>query len=233
MKKSTYLAFFLLYLSFTLQAQQASSNKQYLLYTAAQYQQLDFVDFNKQLVGLDLVSLPNNTIEVKSGVNLTLRRYMSILTIAFSSSTNESLDFTSQSSQYRYIGIHFNESFNCLNPESSWFLGPDIGINFSFQQIFLTGKNNSSNFVEASNNTVYSFERFSETSQFGIRTQKSFEYSDLFNLSRTISIGLHVGYRFDFREDSSPWRLNSAIRQNNLGISTGGWFSAITFGFKW
>lgn len=232
MKKSTYLGFLILSLSLTLQAQQTSSNTQYLVYSSGQVQQVDFTDFNTQLVELDLRALPNTIFEAKAGVSGIFGRYMSNLTLGIGGGTNESADITSPSSQFRYVGIHFNEALNCLNPSSSWFLGPDIGFNIAFQQIFITGKNNSTNFVEAANNAVYRFERFTETSQIGLRTQKIIQYNDIMKQARMISIGLHIGYQFDLKDESFPWRLNSAIRQNNLGINTGGWFGAFTFGFN-
>ena len=232
MKKSTYLGIVILFLSITVQAQKHSSKWEYMLYTSAQFQQLDFTDFNQQLEELNLFALPNNALEINVGVTTFFRRYMSNISLAFGSATNESEDISSQSSRFRYIGIHVNEAFNFLNPESSWFFGPDIGINISYQQIFITGRNNSKNFVKAANNAVYSFERFSETSEVGLRTHKIFKYKDVFKQDRTIFVGIHAGYRFDLKDDSFPWRLNSAIRQNDLGINTGGWFGTIILGYK-
>jgi len=227
MKKSIHLSIFILLFTVTTHAQEDKSL--YLYHTSAQFQALDFTGFNQQLDNLNLLSLPNNTVEIGAGVTRLYRRFSTELTLVFGIEENRlDDDVTGPKSRFRYAGLRLSESFNVLNPESNWFLGPQIALNSSFQQISVVGRNNGKNFQEAALNAVYNFERFSFTMDAGLTFHKFIQYNDAFGQARNMILGLRSGYRFDY--ENPEWNLNQIITLDNLGIVTGGWFGAVTFG---
>ena len=227
MQKLIYLSFLMLLCSATVHAQE--DKPLYLYQTSAQFQEVDFTGFNQELESLFLLTLPNNTMEIGAGATRIYRRFTTGMTLVFGFSENELADISGQSSRFRYGGIHLSQAFNILNPESSWFLGPEVAMNLTFQKILITGRNNGRNFIEAANNAVYDFERFSQTLDASLRLHKTIQYNDGFQQARTVLIGLNGGYRAEGVEGDEFWRLNKAIRQD-LDIVTGGWFGAVTFG---
>lgn len=229
MKKSLYTIVLVL-LSVLIVHAQEDDKPLYLYHTSVQFQELDFIEFNQQLEGLNLLSLPNNTVEIGAGATRLFRRSMTRLSFAFGSAEEDIDDITAPTSQFRYVGLRLGEGFNILNPDSDWFFGPEFMVNLSFQQILVTGRNNGTNFQEAALNEVYNFERFSETLDVGLYFHKLIRYNDGFEQPRTVLIGFRGGYRIG--GDTEDWKLKKAIQLDNLGIKTGGWFGSIIFGIN-
>lgn len=231
MKKTVYLTTLLLLCFTMIHAQESADNEYkslYLYHTSAQFQELDFNDFNKELDNLNLLRLPNRTGEIGAGVTRLYRRNSSGLTFVFGTAENELEDITAQNSLFRYAGIRISEAFNVLNPKSDWFLGPEVALNGSYQQILVSGRNNGTNFLEASANQVFNFERFNSTLDTGLKFHGLIRYNDAFEEARIVMIGVSGGYRFD--NQNIPWNLKQIIALDNLGIVTGGWFGSLTFG---
>lgn len=226
MKKSIYLSFFMLALSTVIYAQQDTSKPSYMYSISAQFQSLDFNDFNQQLEALNLLGLPGHNIELGMGFTQFHRRFLSEISIVLGHAESSLDDIRGQNSEFRYIGLRVSEAINVLNPKSDWFVGPEIAWNGSFQQILVTGRNNGNNFQEAALNAVYSFERLVVTMDLGLNVSKTIRYKDIFKQPRTMNIGFRGGYRIDDRE--SVWKLKQAIALNDLGIYTGGWYGAFS-----
>lgn len=226
MKKLIYFSVLMLVGSITIHAQQDNDKPLYMYHTTAQFQTLDFNDFNQELNNLNFLNLPNNIGEVGIGVTQSHRRFLSKLTLVYGSARNQ-LNNGSRS-EFRYVNVRPSIAFNALNPESDWFLGPEISFNMGFQQILVTGVNNGVGFQQAALNSVYVFGRISSTTDIGFNFNKKIHYTDLFKEDRIMMIGLSGGYRVDNQDEI--WDLNQAIALNDFSVVTGGWFGALTIG---
>ncbi|MEO1448362.1 MAG: hypothetical protein AAFV07_02480 [Bacteroidota bacterium] len=206
-------------------AQQAPTLKAGTL--SIQFQQVDFSDFNRQGLELDYSPLPDGVGEVGGGVIYMTKRWKTTVLLVLGQG-NTGGQGNQQESRYEYIGGSTGTAFNLLDPESRWFLGPEITALLRAEQVTLTNSPPVNGLSGAIGADFVKLTRFGGVADVGLNVHRHLKYRS--ENDKGALLTLRGGFRLD---PGDQWRVDQALPVNNTGINAGGWYGSISYSFVW
>ena len=191
------------------------------------YQQTDMSLFNDQAKLLGIPTLPNFASEFSGGYADYDGRWRSSFLFIIGGAPGDN-DLANGSTTYQLISLGFGVGINVLKPESTWFIGPNILVQFRGEQVIYAQETSLTGIASAVNANYFKLTRFGLPLDAGLLIQKKFLFKG--DETKFMTIGLKGGYRLDANPDG--WRVDQAVNLNNTGINASGFFGEFQIGIS-
>lgn len=213
------LLFILFGASTFLQAQEFDGKASFF---AAQFQKMDVDDYNTQALTLGQPELSSNMFGFSLDWMEVEGRWLNSPGFSFFYDlTNH--DDNQGSNRLHVFSADYGWGYNLLKPNSKWIVAPEIMVTIQHHQ-FKTTADDADNLIQAQTVDNFTMSRWDFPVRLGaqiVRTWMDDETNDGF------VIRLRGGYQLG---DTDRWKYNDAVRTDNGGISTEGFYISLGIG---